>query len=145
MPRALDRATAPQDRQMLSSICDRFSVTVMAPAGHAFLHRPQPMQETSQYLRAFLPKFFVGALDDDGVRAFVDMDEFARAFAHARAAGDALVFVHLRHTEIVDLDCVKFTYADAQPARDAAVFARCRCAGSRRCRPRARPYRESVF
>ena len=58
------------------------------------------------------------------------MDEFARAFAHASAAGDALVFVHLRHTEIVDLDRVKFAHADAKAARDAAVFARCRCAAA---------------
>ena len=32
---------------------------------------------------------FVGALDGDGVRAFVDADELTRAFAHAFAAGDA--------------------------------------------------------
>lgn len=36
---------------------------------------------------------FVGALDGDGVRAFVDADELTRAFAHAFAAGDALVLV----------------------------------------------------
>ena len=56
---------------------------------------------------------FVGALDDDGVRALVDMDEFARALAHARAAGDALILVHLRHAKVVYLDRVKFAHADA--------------------------------
>ena len=44
-----------------------------------------------------LAGIFVGALDDDGVCAFVDADEFARAFAHAFAAGDALVLVDLGH------------------------------------------------
>ena len=56
---------------------------------------------------------FVGALDDDGVRALVNVDELARAFAHAGAAGDALAFVHLRHAEVVYLDRVKFAHADA--------------------------------
>ena len=56
---------------------------------------------------------FVGALDDDGVRALVDMNEFARAFAHAGTAGDTLAFVHLCHTKAVYLDRVKFAHADA--------------------------------
>ena len=73
---------------------------------------------------------FVGALDDDRVRALVDMDEFARAFAHAGAAGDTLAFVHLCHTKAVYLDRVKFAHADAKAARDAAVFAICRCAAA---------------
>ena len=58
------------------------------------------------------------------------MDEFARALAHAGAAGDALVFVHLRHAKVVYLDRVKFAHADAKAARDAAVFARRRCAAA---------------
>ena len=45
------------------------------------------------HLPRVLAGVLVGALDDDGVRAFMDADEFARAFTHALAAGDALVLV----------------------------------------------------
>ena len=66
---------------------------------------------------------FVGALDDDGVRALVNVDELARAFAHAFAAGDALVLVDLGHAVVVEGDGLKFARVHAQLAADAAVLA----------------------
>ena len=55
------------------------------------------------HLPRVLAGVFVGALDDDGVRAFVDADELAWAFAHAFAAGDALVLVDLKGREVLDI------------------------------------------
>ena len=77
-----------------------------------------------------LAEVFVGALDGDGVRAFVDADEFARAFAHAFAAGDALVLVDLGHAVFIQGEGLEFAYVHAQLADDAAVLALCRGAAA---------------
>lgn len=80
------------------------------------------MQLTSHIFLASLPGS-VRAFDDDGVGAFVDADELARAFAHAFAAGDALVLVDLGHAVVVEGDGFKFARVHAQLAADAAVLA----------------------
>ena len=64
----------------------------------------------------------VGAFDDDGVGACVDADELARAFAHALAAGDALVLVDLGHAVVVEGDGLELADVHAQLAADAAVL-----------------------
>ena len=78
------------------------------------------------HLPRVLAGVFVGALDDDGVCAFMDADEFARAFTHALAAGDALVLVDLGHAVIVQSNGLESAHVHAQFAADAAVLAVCR-------------------
>ena len=75
------------------------------------------------HLSCILAGIPVRAFDDDGVGAFVDADELARAFAHAFAAGDALVLVDLGHAVVVEGDGFKFARVHAQLAADAAVLA----------------------
>ena len=73
------------------------------------------------HLSCILAGIPVRAFDDDGVGAFVDADELARAFAHAFAAGDALVLVDLGHAVVVEGDGFKFARVHAQLAADAAL------------------------
>ena len=78
------------------------------------------------HLSCILAGIPVRAFDDDGVGAFVDADELARAFAHAFAAGDALVLVDLGHAVIVQSNGLESAHVHAQFAADAAVLAVCR-------------------
>ena len=92
-----------------------------------------------------LAGIFVGALDGDGVRAFVDADELTRAFAHAFAAGDALVLVDLGHAVFIQGDGLEFAYVHAQLAADAAVLALCRGAAAAIAGDKGRLIGEAFF
>ena len=73
----------PQERQRLSSISERFSFTVIAPAGHAFAHRPQPMQLTSHICRASFPASRFEHLTTMGFsRSWMEMTSRGHSFAH---------------------------------------------------------------
>ena len=74
------------------------------------------------HLSCILAGIPVRAFDDDGVGAFVDANELARAFTHAFAAGDALVLVDLGHAVIVQSNGLESAHVHAQFAADAAVL-----------------------
>lgn len=92
-----------------------------------------------------LARVAVGAFDNDGVGAFVDADELARAFAHALAAGDALVFADLGHAVVVEGDGLKLAHIHAQLAADAAVLAVSRGAAAAVAGDEGRLIRKAFF
>ena len=65
----------------------------------------------------------VGALDNDVVGDFVDVDQILGAVGSALATGNALRFIDLGNAQIVDVDCVELTSDDALLTADAAVDA----------------------
>lgn len=75
----------------------------------------------------------------------MDADEFARAFAHAFAAGDALVLVDLGHAVFIQGDGLEFAYVHAQLAADAAVLALCRGAAAAIAGDKGRLIGEAFF
>ena len=74
---------------------------------------------------SILALVLVGALDNDVVGDFVDVDQILGAVGSALAAGNALVLIDLGNAQVVDKDCVELTSDDALLAADAAVDALC--------------------
>ena len=72
---------------------------------------------------SILALVLVGALDNDVVGTFVDVDQILGAVGSALAAGNALVLIDLGNAQVVDENCVKLTSDDALLAADAAVDA----------------------
>ena len=72
---------------------------------------------------SILALVLVGALDNDVVGTFVNVDQILGAVGSALAAGNALCLVDLGNTQVVDVDCVELTSDDALLTADAAVDA----------------------